>query len=420
MSCINNTSGNSLNNAINNSIIKFSNTDVVATLGANTMEKINLRDVLIPYKQILKSRVILKAGQTNYLLNHLGLGDNATFLFIKATYDQKSKFEADNFIQYSYYSDRSKMFSFSGLIVLTGNSENRIEQLYLSNPNIDYEVNLDVMVAIIDNTSAFFEDIDENTKSKITFNNIEYTDIKVWTENVSIALYGENNIPQAYFNISDINSTSREGKIIIIDDASYGSIYLDFIDEYNAIQGLSILTYIIENGTDPSPKPDNLSPVLIFNSDNVKLFGTTISGTSTNGLSMSYQLPNLNLNDFTYIGDNIYTISKFDLSNLIIDKVSCGEYIPNQYGVINEYSHICNSCINASASTPDFNNSGCYRIYDNYDGILNINTESIVIKRNNVEYADIKISGDYVISLNIGDMVGNYIDTNIKIYVSVN
>lgn len=420
MSCINNTNGNSLTNSINNSLIKFYNNDVVATLGANTMEKINLSDIKIPYKQILKSRVILRAGQVNYLLNHLGLGDNATFLFIKATYDAKSKFEADNFVQYSYYSDRSKVYSFSNMILLTGNSENRIEQMYLSNPNMDYEVNLDVMVAIIDNTYTFFENVDENQKSKITFNNIKYTDIKVWSENVSIALYGENNIPQAYFNIADINSLSREGKIIIIDDSSYGSIYLDFIDEYNAIQGLSILTYIIENGVDPSPKPDNQSPILIFNSGNVSLYGTTVSATSTNGMSMSYQLPDLNLNDFTYLGDGIYTISKFDLSNLIIDKVSCGEYIPNQYGVVNEFSHVCNSCITSSSSTPDFNNSGCYRIYDNYDGVLSINNDSIVIKRNNIEYSDIRISGDYVINFNINDMVGNKIDTNIKIYLTVN
>jgi hypothetical protein len=30
--------------------------------------------------------IILKPGQVNYLLNHLGLGDNATFLAIKAVY----------------------------------------------------------------------------------------------------------------------------------------------------------------------------------------------------------------------------------------------------------------------------------------------------------------------------------------------
>jgi hypothetical protein len=55
----------------------------------------------MPYKQILKSRVILKPGQTNYLLNFLGLGDNATFLSIKV-YNSKSVLEEDNIVHWSF------------------------------------------------------------------------------------------------------------------------------------------------------------------------------------------------------------------------------------------------------------------------------------------------------------------------------
>ena len=62
--------------------IKTNGGDLVATDGSSTRERQVLADLRIPYKQILKSRVILKAGQTNYLLNHLGLGDNATFISI--------------------------------------------------------------------------------------------------------------------------------------------------------------------------------------------------------------------------------------------------------------------------------------------------------------------------------------------------
>ena len=58
--------------------IKTNAGDIVATDGANIREKLILSDMRIPYKQILKSRVVLKPGQVNYLLNHLGLGDNAT------------------------------------------------------------------------------------------------------------------------------------------------------------------------------------------------------------------------------------------------------------------------------------------------------------------------------------------------------
>ena len=117
--------------------IKLQNSDFVAIEGANTIERLIGSDIRIPYRQILKSRVILKAGQANYLLNHLGLGDNATFLAIKATYNSASVNEEDNYVDYYYYNDLATRFSFNQLMVLTGNSGNRIQQLYLTNPNVN-------------------------------------------------------------------------------------------------------------------------------------------------------------------------------------------------------------------------------------------------------------------------------------------
>ena len=67
--------------------IKVGNGEFVAIEGSSTFDRMGLSDLRMPYKQLLKGRVILKAGQVNYLLNHLGMGDNATFLAIKATYN---------------------------------------------------------------------------------------------------------------------------------------------------------------------------------------------------------------------------------------------------------------------------------------------------------------------------------------------
>lgn len=137
--------------------IKMHQGSFIAVEGPNMTHKMNtLPSMRFPYQQILSSRITLRAGQTNYLLNHLGLGDNATFLAITALYDDKSKFESDNYVQYSYYSDNNRMYSFAQMLVLTGNSENRIEQLYLTNPNQNSAVVLEVMVAVIDEYYDFF------------------------------------------------------------------------------------------------------------------------------------------------------------------------------------------------------------------------------------------------------------------------
>jgi hypothetical protein len=87
--------------------------EILAIEGSNILERLTVSDLRMPYKQILKSRVILKPGQTNYLLNFLGLGDNATFLSIKAVYNAKAVLEEDNIVHWSFYDDLTKVYSFT-------------------------------------------------------------------------------------------------------------------------------------------------------------------------------------------------------------------------------------------------------------------------------------------------------------------
>lgn len=135
--------------------IKVGNGEFVAIEGATTAERLILKDLRIPYKQLLKSKIIIKKGQENYLLNHLGLGDNATFLAIKVIYDQKSVIEEDNYLNWSYFDDINRVNKIGKMMVLTGNSTGRIPQLFISNPNEKYDVQLEVMVAVIDDQSFF-------------------------------------------------------------------------------------------------------------------------------------------------------------------------------------------------------------------------------------------------------------------------
>lgn len=139
----------------NNNYIKVGNGEFVAIEGATTAEKLILKDLRIPYKQLLKSKIIIKKGQENYLLNHLGLGDNATFLAIKVIYDSKSVIEEDNYLNWSYFDDINRVNKIGKMMVLTGNSTNRIPQLFISNPNEKYDVHLEVMVAVIDDQTFF-------------------------------------------------------------------------------------------------------------------------------------------------------------------------------------------------------------------------------------------------------------------------
>ena len=248
--------------------IKTNGGDFVAVDGSGVRERLILSDLRIPYKQILKSRVILKTGQANYLLNHLGLGDNATFLCIKAVYDPKSVIEADNYINWSYYDDLTRINHFADMMVLTGNSTNRIPQLYLTNPSTKYPVYLDVMVAVIDDSYSIFTDV--LNQSGTSFVGLEYTDIHSHVVGSSIVINDKSSPvkPLIYINLSDVNSIQISGKILILDDSSRGSLFLQFLTENDAYQAHSLINYVLENPNvdidSLSPVSDNLDPILYF------------------------------------------------------------------------------------------------------------------------------------------------------------
>jgi hypothetical protein len=267
--------------------IKLLNGDLVAIEGANTVDRQILNSLRIPYAQLLRGRVVLKAGQVDYLLNHLGLGDNATFLSITATYDPKSKIEEDNYVQYNFANDLSKNHYFAQLMMLTGNSTHRIPQLYLTNPNANYNVTLDVMVAVIDNTYTYFNDT--INQSGLSFTGLEVGDIHTYIINESIVINDKSSPvkPLIYFKLVNINSIERTAAILTIDDLSYGTIFLKFLTESDAIQAFSLLNYVLEN---PGIDIDTLNPLTDLE-DPILYFRSLVDGTgdyiSFNGMTDS-------------------------------------------------------------------------------------------------------------------------------------
>lgn len=313
---------------VSSQFIKTNAGDIVATDGANIREKLVLSDMRIPYKQIMKSRVILKPGQVNYLLNHLGLGDNATFLSIRAVYDSKSKIEADNYVEYSYYDDLSKIYTFSHLLTLTGNSEHRIKQVYLNNPNATYPVHLDVMVAVLDDTYTFFNDFVNQTAT--TFTGLEYTDIQSFVVGQSIVVYDKSTPKNAltYFTIQDISSMEREGRIVTIED-SLKVVVLKFLTDNDAAQALSILNYVTEHPwveiSSITPSEDTADPVMFFFSRVGGISGTgSYIAFNGNTASVPYDTTS-GLTFSTSIELSIYgsqsVLSKQRLIDIMIDKI---------------------------------------------------------------------------------------------------
>jgi len=355
--------------------IKVSGGDFIAIDGSNTVDKLTVSDLRMPYKQLLRSRIVLKAGQNNYLLNHLGLGDNATFLCIKAVYNQKSVIEEDNYITWSYYDDLAKVYPMAQMMVLTGNSTNRIKQLYLSNPSDKYPVSLDVMVGVIDDTYTFFND--SINQSSTSFVGLNWTDIQsqVPGESIKIMDKGTPVRPLIYFEIANIETIEKTGSILIIDDASYGTIFLQFLTEYDAYQAHSLLNYVIENPginiAEDYPPADNEDPIVYFydqvgqTGDFIMFNGSFVDSPDTSmGLTFST------------------TISILDYGT------ASGTYIDK----------------------PTLIDLLVYTISDNRDGTMSMMPSNLIISGSVSTLSTINLPGTYSVTFNFSDIAHNTLE----------
>jgi hypothetical protein len=353
--------------------IKFYNSDLVAVEGANIVETQILRNIRIPYTQVLRGRITLAAGQVDYLLNHLGLGDNATLVSIAVTYDPKSKIEEDNYVQYAYYNDMTRVRTFCEIIILTGNTTNRIPQLYLSNPNTKYPVTMDVMVAKKGTEYAFFQDI--LNQSGTTFIGLTVSSIMTHVVSQSIKIVDSLVRPLIYMNLSNISSIGRSGLILTIDDSLQGEIFLKFTTSYHAAQSFSLLNYIKTNpGINTAllnPLTDDFAPVINFwnqvgNSPTASYI--TVDGATAgpyNNLSTGTTFStSLALSDWG-------TISNGLLLNLLVGSVS-----------------------------------------DNRDGLITISSSNIQISQNTATYSYITMSGTYSLNfINVMDLAENVVSS---------
>ena len=355
--------------------IKTNGGDFIAVEASNTRERLILSDLRIPYKQILKSRVILKIGQTNYLLNHLGLGDNATFLCIKAVYDSKAVIEADRYVNWSYYDDLTRINSFADMMVLTGNSTNRVPQLYLTNPSTKYPVYLDVMVGVIDDNYSIFTDV--FNQSGTSFTGLEYTDIHSHIVGESLVINDKSSPvkPLIYFILNNINSIEISGQILIIDDSGRGTIFLQFLTENDAFQANSLINYVLENPNVDidalNPVSDILDPVLYFydtagNSGDYIAFNGATSGVpydTTDGFTFS---TSISLSSF---GTASGYIDKSQLIYLLVDYIE-----------------------------------------DNRDGYMYMMPSNLIISATSGTVDRILTTGNYSLTFDFSDIAHNYLD----------
>lgn len=260
--------------------IKVYNGQFVVIEGSSMLDKVDFSNVRFPYEQYFHSRMILTKGCVGQMINYANLGDNVTFLLLKVTYSNVPK-EEEKYITYYFEDAPENKYPIGQALLLTGNSTNRIPRIYLDNPSVLYDVNVELLVASIDSNTDFFtaNNALNCDVSNITISNLLFDEIHTHVSNQSIKILNKSGNAQLYLQIADIANVVRHGRILIVDDNAMGRIYLDFVNNYHAVQALSALNWLLELPASrdlPDPLgPDDTSPVVTLTA-NVVANATTI------------------------------------------------------------------------------------------------------------------------------------------------
>lgn len=240
--------------------IRFIGDDLVVTKGANSLAKLDLCSIKIPYKQFEKISVQVPAGAIDYVLSFPMMGINITYLTIKPTFCGLNP--ELNYIKWKFQSSSDAKWSMTNIMILTATTNNPIPPILIDNPNPDCALQLDVLVSGMDN------DYLNDNSAFIYLDNLTFGSVQTFNQTNSgiLAFYNSDNILVGSVNISDIvNITKVDGKNrIIIDESSSNNIVLDFISEYDTLQTLSSINWLLQDPSNRSlpTSADLLGPVI--------------------------------------------------------------------------------------------------------------------------------------------------------------
>ena len=222
--------------------------------------------------------------------------------------------------------------------------------------------------------------------SNTFFKDLEWIDIRTHIVGESIVINDKSSPvkPLIYIRLSDINSIERSGQILIIDDSSLGTIFLQFRTETDTYQSHSLLNYVLQN---PNTDIDNLNPV-IDNFDPVIYFYSQVGNTQSgdyilynDGITIgaTFSTPYNTFDNGLTFSTNISLLQSGTASGTVIDK-------PQLINLLVDY------------------------ITDNRDGYMSILPSNLIISGTGGSVSSILNTGTYSLTFDFSDIAHNYLD----------
>lgn len=423
--------------------IKFGNRNLTAQSGANVLEKLSLCDIRINYKQYQKTMVTIPAGQTDYLLSFPMMGIKSTFIAIKAKY--KTNNPKKNFLKWKFASSNDPHKSMTSILVFTGTASNPVGSIYLDNPST-CSVDLEILIAGVDN------DYLEDVNAFLYLDELELDAVQTFNQTNTgiLAFYNSDGDLVGTTDASDVVNWYKVHNMnrIVIDESTNNNIILDFKTQYDTLQTLSAINWLmldVNNRSLPTP-PDLLPPVITLTS-------STLNIDLNNYTNMVYDKNQFITDAITSIIDardgNIIAINQnikfFDSNNAeVLSISSAGTFtaeitvsdiagnlatdtvtINATYNLLDTTPPVItyNSNVNVPLSTIDSINLQSYNgvfnksdaillcvssIVDDFDGLMNLNTLTVNFYQNGTLLTgNITAAGLYEIEFSVSDSAMN-------------
>lgn len=424
---------------------------------ANVLEKLSLCNVKVDYKQYQKTMVTIPKDNTDYLLSFPMMGIKSTFLVIKATY--KNKNPKKNFLKWKFVNSNDPAKSFTNILMFTGTASNPIEPILLDNPNKSCSVDLEILIAGVDN------DYLDDVTSFLYLNDLKYDDVKTFNETTSETLefFNSDGDSVGTTNTSEIINWYKIPNMnrIIIDESSNKNIILDFKTRNDALQALSAINWLMldpQNRSLPKDK-DIISPVITKQTNNIIIDLNTYP-------NLIYLKTDFINEAITSIVDNIdgpiiaipqnikfTNSSNVEVLNITSTDIYTGTItISDIAGNVSTETVTINASYSVTDTTPpviqytndvdtisltinDFDLTSNYgglftrndakvlcilSVFDNIDGPISLNdvTVNFYDSVGIVMSGNITVSGDYSIEFNASDVAGNQTINTFEIQIN--
>lgn len=331
--------------------LKYNNSNINVINGVNTLSNLPLCDVKIKYEQYQRINVQIPKNAIDFVLSFPMLGIKTTFITIKANYSSSN--ENLNYLKWKFQPSSDTKWSFTNILTFTGTSSNPVPPILIDNPNANCIVTLDILVSALEN------DYLNDVGAFVYLDGLTYDKVHTYNEIPSsvLSFFNSNNELVSTVDIVDIINVQKvpNKNRIIIDESSQNNIVLDFISEYDTLQALSAINWVLldpQNNALPTT-PDLIQPIITY-TNKVNIITSTI---------------NIDLSQ--------YSLNTYTKQNFIDDAISA--------------------------------------ITDNRDGNTIIVSSNIIFKHGINNINTILVSGNYTVDITVTDIAGNSIIETLNI-----